>query len=41
MPLDFQANLQAFIQSSDIEMSNSFKEDKVIKKAYINNNKAR
>jgi hypothetical protein len=43
MPPDFQADLQAFIQSSNIEMSDSFKEeeDNVIKKAYTNNNKAR
>jgi hypothetical protein len=40
---DFQANLQAFIQGngSDIEMSDNFKEDEVIKKACTNNNKAR
>jgi hypothetical protein len=37
---DFQADLQAFIQSSDTKMSDGFKEDKVIKKACTNNNKA-
>jgi hypothetical protein len=41
IPLNFQADLQASIQSSDTEMSNGFEEDKVIKKAYTNNNKAR
>jgi hypothetical protein len=42
MPPDFQADLQASIQSSDIEMSDSFREeeDNVIKKARTNNNKA-
>jgi hypothetical protein len=42
MPLNFQADLQAFIQSSDIKMSDSFREeeDNVIKKACMNNNKA-
>jgi hypothetical protein len=43
MPPDFQANLQASIQSSNIEMSDGFREeeDNVIKKARTNNNKAR
>jgi hypothetical protein len=43
MPPDFQADLQASIQSSDIKMSNGSREeeDNVIKKARTNNNKAR
>ena len=42
MLLDFQADLQASIQSSDIKMSDGSREeeDNVIKKAYMNNNKA-
>jgi len=41
IPLDFQADLQASIQSSNTEMSDGFKGDEVIKMARTNNNKAR
>ena len=36
---DYQADLQASIQGSNIEIGDNFKEDEVIKNAYINNNK--
>jgi hypothetical protein len=41
LPPDFQADLQASIQGSDVEISDSSEEDSVIKKARANNNQAR
>lgn len=39
LPPDFQVDLQASLQGNDIKISDN-SEDKIIKRAYINNNKA-
>jgi len=41
LPPDFQADLQASIQGSDVKISDNSEEDSVIKKARANNNQAR